>query len=119
MIIQGFGGVQKAGKKFSISFYDVIEEKSLVIPGYFDTEIEAKKELGFIQYEYYKNRTRLLPKGVHVNNRGSKDGGVLFMLSLSIPYSSSVLKKKPIYLGYYTTIQDALKVKFELFNLNS
>jgi hypothetical protein len=78
--------------------------------------------LGLAQFNYYKDKLYLLPKGLQIQSTTKENSPKFFRLSLCLPSIVTVKKEKGgnyVYLGMYTTIQDALKVKFDLFNLNT
>jgi len=121
MQIRGYGLVnaKNNSKRWNPEFYDPILRARTNL-GYFDTFEEANRVLGFAQFEYYKDKTYMLPKGIQIQNKVFESSKTFFRLVLSLPVTTSFKKdNNQLYLGAYTTIQDALKVKFELFNLNS
>ncbi len=123
MIIRGYGQISPLNnsKQYRPEFYDPISKERTIL-GYFDTFEEANRILGLAQFNYYKDKLYMLPKGLQIQSTTTENSPKFFRLSLGLPSIVTVKKKvggNYVYLGMYTTIQDALKVKYEFFNLNT
>lgn len=96
---------------YVVRFYNPITIK-LDNVGYTKTYEEAKEIYQSYETEFYKDKKYLLPKSIHL---GDYNGNKQFKLSFNVKMKNE--KYKPVYIGTYPTLNEAIEAKKNLINI--